>query len=133
MKRNLCGSAAAGPLLLLLAASPAAVAQKQGGTLTIGHFDSPASVSLLEESTNAVNRPMMGVFNNLVSAAICSSTGMRHPSTMAICRRRCRSASTVSRSSTSSPQARAKSAGHATGAERSVGHACRYAEDAARL
>jgi len=30
------------------------------------HFDSPASVSLLEESTVAVNRPMMGVFNNLV-------------------------------------------------------------------
>src|SRR5262249_58969190 len=64
MKRNLCGFAAASPLLLVLAASPAAVAQKQGGTLTIGHFDSPASVSPLEESTNAVNRPMMGVFNN---------------------------------------------------------------------
>jgi len=42
------------------------LAQKQGGTLTIGHFDSPASISLLEESTNAVNRPMMAVFNNLV-------------------------------------------------------------------
>ena len=57
--------AAAGPLLLAVAASPVS-AQKQGGTLTIGHFDSPASISLLEESTNAVNRPMMAVFNNLV-------------------------------------------------------------------
>src|SRR5205085_7014915 len=34
--------------------------------LKIGHFDSPASVSMHEESTAAVNRPMMGVFNNLV-------------------------------------------------------------------
>ena len=66
MKRNLCGFATAGPLFLALAASPPALAQKQGGTLTIGHFDSPASISLLEESTNAVNRPMMAVFNNLV-------------------------------------------------------------------
>src|SRR5215475_6359000 len=66
MKRNLCGFATAGPFLLALAASPSAFAQKQGGTLTIGHFDSPASISLLEESTNAVNRPMMAVFNNLV-------------------------------------------------------------------
>ncbi|TMJ44500.1 MAG: peptide ABC transporter substrate-binding protein, partial [Alphaproteobacteria bacterium] len=66
MKRNLIGFATAGPFLLALAASPPAMAQKQGGTLTIGHFDSPASISLLEESTNAVNRPMMAVFNNLV-------------------------------------------------------------------
>jgi peptide/nickel transport system substrate-binding protein len=32
----------------------------------MGHFDSPASMSPLEESTQAVNRPMSGVFNNLV-------------------------------------------------------------------
>ena len=32
----------------------------------VGHFDSPASMSMLEESTLAVNRPTMGVFNNLV-------------------------------------------------------------------
>jgi peptide/nickel transport system substrate-binding protein len=63
MKRNLCGFAMAGPFLLAMTTSPAALAQ--GGTLIVGHFDSPASVSLLEESTNAVNRPMMGVFNNL--------------------------------------------------------------------
>jgi peptide/nickel transport system substrate-binding protein len=66
MQRNLCGFAVAGPFLLAVAMSPPASAQKQGGTLTIGHFDSPASISLLEESTNAVNRPMMAVFNNLV-------------------------------------------------------------------
>src|SRR4029077_20758454 len=66
MKRNLCGFAAAGPFLLALAAAPPAFTQKQGGILTIGHFDSPASISLLEESTNAVNRAMMAVFNNLV-------------------------------------------------------------------
>src|ERR1700739_2477408 len=41
-------------------------AQKQGGILRGGHLDSPASMSMLEESTLAVNRPMMGVFNNLV-------------------------------------------------------------------
>jgi peptide/nickel transport system substrate-binding protein len=29
-------------------------------------FDSPASMSILEESTIAAERPMMGVFNNLV-------------------------------------------------------------------
>jgi peptide/nickel transport system substrate-binding protein len=54
--------------LLLLATSLGgpALAQKPGGILRMSHFDSPASMSLLEESTAAVNRPMMGVFNNLV-------------------------------------------------------------------
>jgi peptide/nickel transport system substrate-binding protein len=54
--------------LVALAAmgSGAATAQQSGGTLKIGHFDSPASMSMLEESTAAVNRPMMAVFNNLV-------------------------------------------------------------------
>jgi peptide/nickel transport system substrate-binding protein len=66
MKRNLTGFAATGWLALILAVSPPALAQKQGGTLKIGHFDSPASMSMLEESTVAVNRPTMGVFNNLV-------------------------------------------------------------------
>jgi len=66
MKRYLASFAAAGPLLLALSLAQPADAQKSGGTLRIGHFDSPASVSMLEESTAAVNRPMMGVFNNLV-------------------------------------------------------------------
>jgi peptide/nickel transport system substrate-binding protein len=55
-----------GPLLLAMALAPAAFAQQAGGTLKLGHFTSPASMSMLEESTVAVNRPMMGVFNNLV-------------------------------------------------------------------
>ena len=59
-------SAAAAALLAAMAAAAPAAAQKQGGILRAGHFDSPASMSLLEESTLAVNRPMMGVFNNLV-------------------------------------------------------------------
>src|SRR5215469_4122111 len=65
MKRGLRVLAAAGSLLLASSAD-AAFAQKQGGILKIGHFDSPASMSMHEESTAAVNRPMMGVFNNLV-------------------------------------------------------------------
>jgi peptide/nickel transport system substrate-binding protein len=64
MKRDIRALAVAGALLLFSAGT--ASAQKQGGILKIGHFDSPASMSLLEESTVAVNRPMMGVFNNLV-------------------------------------------------------------------
>jgi peptide/nickel transport system substrate-binding protein len=67
MQRNLTGLAAAGALLLAMATAPPASAQKQGGILHLGHFDSPASMSLLEESTQAVNRPMSGVFNNLVT------------------------------------------------------------------
>src|SRR5215470_5324439 len=66
MKRDLRVLAAAGSLLLALSMGPSAFAQKQGGILKLGHFDSPASMSMLEESTQAVNRPMSGVFNNLV-------------------------------------------------------------------
>jgi len=50
----------------MLALIPPATAQKSGGVFKIGHFDSPASMSMLEESTLATNRPVMGVFNNLV-------------------------------------------------------------------
>src|SRR4051794_34658575 len=66
MKRELRALAAAGSLSLAFFAADAAFAQKAGGILPIGHFDSPASMSMLEESTQAVNRPMSGVFNNLV-------------------------------------------------------------------
>src|SRR5438105_4048831 len=65
MKR-LGSLAAAGTLLIALCVASGAVAQQSGGTLKLGHFDSPASMSMLEESTQAVNRPMSGVFNNLV-------------------------------------------------------------------
>ena len=66
MKRFLRVLAGAGSLLLVLFAADAALAQKSGGILKISHFDSPASMSLLEEATAAALRPMMGVFNNLV-------------------------------------------------------------------
>ena len=48
-----------------LCAGPA-FAQKPGGTLRLYHRDSPASMSILEESTVSVVMPMMGVFNNLI-------------------------------------------------------------------
>src|ERR1700687_2720225 len=66
MTRTLNAFAIAGILLLGISSSSIAIAQQLGGILQIGHFDSPASMSMLEESTAAVNRPMMGVFNNLV-------------------------------------------------------------------
>src|SRR5271167_4385389 len=66
MKRDRRRLSSAGALLAAMAAAAPAAAQKQGGILHAGHFDSPASMSMLEESTLAVNRPMMGVFNNLV-------------------------------------------------------------------
>jgi peptide/nickel transport system substrate-binding protein len=66
MKRGLRVLAAAGSLSSALIAADGAFAQKAGGILHLGHFDSPASMSMLEESTQAVNRPMSGVFNNLV-------------------------------------------------------------------
>ena len=65
MTVNLRG-VAVGALLIAMSAAAPALAQKRGGTLRGGHFDSPASMSMLEESTLAVNRPVMGVFNNLV-------------------------------------------------------------------
>src|SRR6266513_2989263 len=65
MKR-LGSLAAAGTLLIALCFAQGAAAQQSGGTLKIGHFASPASMSMLEESTLAVNRQMMRVFNNLV-------------------------------------------------------------------
>jgi len=58
--------AIAAVLIALAAAAAPALAQKQGGVLKLSHFDSPASMSILEESTRAALQPMMGVFNNLV-------------------------------------------------------------------
>jgi peptide/nickel transport system substrate-binding protein len=66
MKRNLRVLAAAGSLVLAFSIGDAAFAQKQGGTLKIYFFDSPASMSIHEETTAAGQGPMMGVFNNLV-------------------------------------------------------------------
>ena len=66
MKPDLRVLAAAGSLSLALVFADAVLAQKSGGILKISHFDSPASMSIHEESTAATLRPMMGVFNNLV-------------------------------------------------------------------
>jgi len=63
MRRYLRALAAA--TVLLLAAAPA-WAQKSGGILKIQHFDSPASMSILEEATRAAEQPAMAVMNNLV-------------------------------------------------------------------
>jgi peptide/nickel transport system substrate-binding protein len=65
MRRNLCSFAAA-TMLLALTGPPAALAQKPGGVLRMPHLDSPASMSIHEESTISTLGPMMGVFNNLV-------------------------------------------------------------------
>src|SRR5438552_10988314 len=43
-----------------------AAAQKSGGILRQYIIDSPASMSIHEETTVVAERPMMGVFNNLV-------------------------------------------------------------------
>jgi peptide/nickel transport system substrate-binding protein len=58
--------ATAGVWLLATSIAPGASAQQKGGILKVGHFSSPASMSIAEESTQATLRPMMGVFNNLV-------------------------------------------------------------------
>jgi peptide/nickel transport system substrate-binding protein len=52
--------------LLALCSAGGAFAQKAGGVLKIGQYDSPASMSIHEESSNTAEGPMMGVFNNLV-------------------------------------------------------------------
>src|SRR5215831_7221459 len=49
-----------------LIAAPVAFAQTQGGILRQYIIDSPASMSIHEESTVVAERPVMGVFNNLV-------------------------------------------------------------------
>src|SRR6516165_6528358 len=43
-----------------------ACAQKDGGILKIYMLDSPASMSILEETTVFAQRPVMAIFNNLV-------------------------------------------------------------------
>jgi len=58
-------SAAAGLLAALTIVAPA-FAQKQGGILRMSTPDSPASMSIHEEATVFAQRPMMGVFNNLI-------------------------------------------------------------------
>jgi peptide/nickel transport system substrate-binding protein len=65
MTRYLGAFAVATSLLVAVAAGPAS-AQKAGGILKMYDPDSPASMSVHEEATIVAERPMMGVFNNLV-------------------------------------------------------------------
>src|SRR6516162_6790138 len=65
MKQPLRALVAAGWLLVALPAE-VALAQKPGGVLRMYDPDSPASMSIHEEATIVSERPMMGVFNNLV-------------------------------------------------------------------
>ena len=60
MAGNLHRLAAVAGMLIALAAAPAALAQKQGGTLREYMIDSPASMSIHEESTVVAERPVMG-------------------------------------------------------------------------
>jgi peptide/nickel transport system substrate-binding protein len=66
MGRHLRSLAAATVLVIAMAGTAPVLAQKSGGILRIPALDSPASMSIHEESTIAVLGPMMGVFNNLV-------------------------------------------------------------------
>src|SRR6516165_10028550 len=66
MMRYLRAFAIVAPMLVTSAAAGPAFAQKQGGILKTYSPDSPASMSILEEATVFAERPMMGVFNNLV-------------------------------------------------------------------
>ena len=66
MRVNFRTLAIAGGLIIAVVGGAPAFAQKPGGILRLAHFDSPASMSILEESTRAALQPMMGVFNNLV-------------------------------------------------------------------
>ena len=58
MDRHFRVLAAAGGLLAAFSVAEAAYAQKQGGVLKIYFFDSPASVSIHEETTAAGQGPV---------------------------------------------------------------------------
>jgi peptide/nickel transport system substrate-binding protein len=66
MNRNLLAAASVGAVMMIVAGAAPALAQKSGGILKIQHWDSPASMSILEEATYSVVVPIMGVMNNLV-------------------------------------------------------------------
>ena len=66
MNQKSCAFAVTAALLAASFAAGPSVAQKQGGILKIYMLDSPASMSIHEEATVVAERPVMGVFNNLV-------------------------------------------------------------------
>ena len=65
MKADLWSLATGGLLAGLLLCEPAQ-AEKSGGVLRVPLGTSPASMSIHEESTVVAERPVMGVFNNLI-------------------------------------------------------------------
>jgi len=66
MKQHIRALVVIGGSLIAVSAAAPTFAQKQGGILKLSHYDSPASMSILEESTRAALQPSMGIFNNLV-------------------------------------------------------------------
>src|SRR5215472_9643422 len=66
MRRQLHMIIAAGAMLSAFSATEPACAQKQGGILRQYMIDSPASMSIHEETTVVGERPVMAVMNNLV-------------------------------------------------------------------
>jgi peptide/nickel transport system substrate-binding protein len=66
MARSVLRLIGAGLILPALAIVDPSAAQKSGGILRQYIIDSPASMSIHEETTVVAERPMMGVFNNLV-------------------------------------------------------------------
>ena len=66
MRRDLRTLAAAVALFIGMATTGVALAQKPSGVLKVYFFDSPASMSIHEETTAAGEGPMMAVFNNLI-------------------------------------------------------------------
>jgi peptide/nickel transport system substrate-binding protein len=52
--------------VVIAASGGSSLAEDARRVIHIGHFTSPASMSMLEESTVAVNRPISAVFSNLV-------------------------------------------------------------------
>jgi len=66
MRRQLHMIIAASAMLSAFSATEPACAQKQGGILRQYIIDSPASMSIHEETTVVAERPMMAVMNNLV-------------------------------------------------------------------
>ena len=66
MSHTVQATAVIGGLLAGLVMAAPAAAQKPGGILKMFSADSPASMSILEETTAFSVRPMAAVFNNLV-------------------------------------------------------------------
>ena len=66
MTLNLRTAMTASALLIAISGGGTAFAQKSGGILRMYTPDSPASMSVLEESVIVSRAPMMGVFNNLI-------------------------------------------------------------------